>query len=204
MRIPWKEFWLKLQLMTGIPRFKYMGWLVEQETWLCTKQIWIYHKIAVVQLFFLLRNAIDGDLQNIDCKFVLAPCRRPLSYAMWEAIEFESGLEWRPTSKSRCLFTPLITISLCSPVIPLRTVQWLNHWLHLAWAQEFRRRLNSKKENKHPGNFFRNTMDSYFWERSASLPQDMLDRISFSGLLEENLELREDDEEGVEEEGAVP
>ena len=173
-----------------------MGSLVEQETRLCTKQIRIYHKIAVVQLFFLLRNAIEGDWQNIDCKFVLAPCRRPLSYAMWEAIEFESGLEWRPTSKSRCLFTPLITISLCSPVTPLRTVQWLNHWLHLAWAQEFWRRLNSKKETKHPGNFFRNRMDSYFWERSASLPQDMLDRISFSGLLEENLDLREDDEEG--------
>ena len=47
-------------------------------------------------------------------------------------------------------------------------------------------------------------MDSYFWERSASLPQDMLDRISFSGLLEENLELREDDDEGVEEGEAGP
>ena len=43
-------------------------------------------------------------------------------------------------------------------------------------------------------------MDSYFWERSASLPRDLLDRFeSFSSLLEETAaggrELREENEE---------
>ena len=45
-------------------------------------------------------------------------------------------------------------------------------------------------------------MDSYFWERSASLPRDLLERLSFSSLLEENAggggggeELREENEE---------
>ena len=46
-------------------------------------------------------------------------------------------------------------------------------------------------------------MDSYFWERSASLPRDLLGRLSFSSLLEETTaggDLREDnegEEEGV-------
>ena len=43
-------------------------------------------------------------------------------------------------------------------------------------------------------------MDSYFWERSASLPRDLLERMSFSSLLEETgagggRELREENEE---------
>ena len=47
-------------------------------------------------------------------------------------------------------------------------------------------------------------MDSYFWERSASLPRDMLERLSLSSLLEETAgggEFREEDEEGEVEEG---
>ena len=50
-------------------------------------------------------------------------------------------------------------------------------------------------------------MDSYFWERSASLPRDMLERLSLSSLLEETGggEFKEEDEEGkVEEEKGVP
>ena len=44
-------------------------------------------------------------------------------------------------------------------------------------------------------------MDSYFWERSASLPRDLLERMNFSSLLEETAaggggrELREENEE---------
>ena len=46
-------------------------------------------------------------------------------------------------------------------------------------------------------------MDSYFWERSASLPRDLLGRLGLSSLLEETTaggDLREDnegEEEGV-------